>query len=116
MRVCKTDRLMTFLYILINQVHMYPHVSFERTCTYYYFVFLISMSKRRADNNNLPQVKHKLTGFSPEWGRDIPFVLYTDDASGAGGMFCSAVGLSRQSSEEELCKLFKKSRVHKILL
>ena len=74
------------------------------------------MSKRSADNDNLPQVKHRLTGFNPEWCSDFPFVLYTKDASGAGGMSFPAVVLLRQSSEEALCKLFKKSRVHKELL
>ena len=53
------------------------------------------MSSRSADKDNLPQGKHKLTGYNPEWGRDFPFVLYTEDASGAGGMFCSAVVLLR---------------------
>ena len=53
------------------------------------------MSKRSADKVNLPQCKNKLTGFDPEWVRDFPFVLYTEDTSGAGGMFCSAVVLLR---------------------
>ena len=66
-------------------------MSLERTCTDYYFVFLISLSKRSAGNNNLPQGKHRPTGFNPEWGNDFPFALYAEDASGAGGMFCSAV-------------------------
>ena len=72
------------------------------------------MSKRSADNDNLPQGKRRLTEFNPEWGSDFPFVLYTEDAS--GGMFCSAVVLLRRSSKEALCKLFAKSRVHKTLL
>ena len=49
------------------------------------------MSKRTADNGNLPQGKHRPTGFNPEWDNNFPFVLYAGDASGAGGMFCSAV-------------------------
>ena len=53
------------------------------------------MSERSADKVNLPQGKNKLTGFDPEWVRDFPFVLYTEDTSGAGGMFCSAVVLLR---------------------
>ena len=76
MRVCRTDELTVFLCILINHVRTYPHVSFVRTCTDYYFVFLISMSKRSADNDNLPQIKRKMIGFNPEWGRDFPFVPY----------------------------------------
>ena len=64
------------------------------------------MSKRSADNDNLPQGKRRLTEFNSEWGSDFPFVLYTEDASGAGGMFCSAVVLLRRSSKKALCKLF----------
>ena len=103
----QSRRIDAILCILINQVRMYPHVSFVRTCTEYYFIFLISMSERSADNDNLPQGKRRLTGFNPEWGSNFPFVLYTEDASGTGGMFCSAVVLLRRSSEEALCKLFK---------
>ena len=43
-------------------------------------------------------------------------VAIVTNASGAGGMFCCAVVPLRRSSEETLCKLFKKSRVHKKLL
>ena len=64
-------------------------MSFESTGADSYFVFLISMSKRSADKDSLPQGKHRLTGFNPEWVKDFPFVLYNEDASGAGGMFCS---------------------------
>ena len=69
------------------------------------------MSKRTADNGNLPQGKHRPTGFNPEWGNNFPFVLYAGDASGAGGMFCSAV---EAKPEKALCKLW--CRVHKQLL
>ena len=87
MRLCRADRLMPFLCILMNHIRTYPHVSFVSTCTDYYYVFLILMSKRSADNDNLPQGKHRLTGFNPEWGSDFPFVLYTEDASGSGAVF-----------------------------
>ena len=53
------------------------------------------MNRRSADKVNLPQCKHKLTGINPEWGRDFLLELYTEDTSGAGGMFCSAVVLLR---------------------
>ena len=115
MHVCRTDELTPFLCILINHVRMYQHVSFERTCTDYYFVFLISMSKRCADNNNLPQSKHRLTGFNPEWGSNFLFVLHTEDASGTGGVFYSTVVLLRQSSEEALCNFQKVQSAQKLL-
>ena len=94
------NRWIDAIFMHINQPRSYvrnPHLglSFERAYTDYYFVFLISMSRRSADKVNLPQCKHKLTGFNPEWGRDFPFVLYTEDTSGAGGMFCAAVLLLR---------------------
>ena len=107
MRICRADRLMPFLCILINHVRTYPYKSFKITCSDYYFVFLILMSKRSADNGNLPQGKRRLTGFNPEWDSNFPFVLYTEDASGAGFMFCSAVVLLRRNSEETLYNLFK---------
>ena len=62
MRVCRAVGLTPFLCrILINHARTYPHVSFEKTCTDYYFVFLISMSRRTANNDNLPQGKRRLT-------------------------------------------------------
>ena len=97
MHVCRTERI-DAIFMHINQPHSYVRT---QTChskefaPYYYFVLLISMSKKSADNDNLPQGKHGLTGFNPEWGSDFQFVLYSEDASGVGGMFCSAVVLLR---------------------
>ena len=76
MRVYRADGLTPFL--CINQPRSYVPTRVVRKNLHrllFCINFLISMSKRSTDNDNLPQSKRRLTGFNPEWGSDFQFVL-----------------------------------------